>query len=35
MEILKSKYLISPIRYEVMQRIEELEYPGPALRELS
>lgn len=33
MEILKSKYLIFPIRYEGMQRIEELEYPEPALRE--
>ncbi|MGS2762746.1 ATP-binding protein [Sinomicrobium sp. M5D2P9] len=33
MEILQSKYLVSPIRYEGMQRIEELEYPEPALRE--
>jgi len=33
MEILKSKYLIFPIRYEGLQRIEELEYPEPALRE--
>ncbi|MFH1319305.1 MAG: ATP-binding protein [Bacteroidota bacterium] len=33
MEILRSKYLISPIRYEGLQRIEELEYPEPALRE--
>ncbi len=33
MEILKSKYLVFPIRYEGMQRIEELEYPEPALRE--
>jgi ATP-dependent DNA helicase RecG len=33
MEILKNKYLIFPIRYEGLQRIEELEYPEPALRE--
>ncbi len=33
MEILESKYLIRPIRYEGMQRVEELEYPEPALRE--
>ena len=33
MEILKSKYLVFPIRYEGMQRVEELEYPEPALRE--
>ncbi len=33
MEILKGKYLTSPIHYEGMQRIEELEYPEPALRE--
>ncbi len=32
MDILKSKYLVFPIRYEGMQRIEELEYPEPALR---
>jgi ATP-dependent DNA helicase RecG len=33
MEILKSKYLVFPIHYEGMQRVEELEYPEPALRE--
>lgn len=33
MEVLKSKYLISPIRYEGLQRIEELEIPEDALRE--
>jgi len=33
MEILRAKYLISPIRYEGLQRIEELEYPEEALRE--
>ena len=33
MDILRSKYLVSPIRYEGLQRIEELEYPEPALRE--
>ena len=33
MDILKLKYLISPIRYEGLQRIENLEYPEPALRE--
>jgi len=32
-EILRAKYLISPIRYEGLQRIEELEYPEEALRE--
>lgn len=32
-ETLKSKYLISPIRYEGLQRIEKLEYPEDALRE--
>ena len=32
-ETLRAKYLISPIRYEGMQRIEELEYPEDALRE--
>ena len=30
---LKSKYLTMPIRYEGLQRIEELEYPEEALRE--
>ena len=33
METLRSKYLVSPIRYEGLQRIEELEYPEEALRE--
>lgn len=33
MEVLKSKYLTMPIRYEGLQRIEELEYPEQALRE--
>ena len=33
MDILKNKYLVFPIRYEGLQRIEELEYPEPALRE--
>ena len=33
MEILKSKYLISPIHYEGLQRIEPLEIPEDALRE--
>ena len=33
LEILKSKYLISPIRYQGLQRIEDLEYPEEALRE--
>lgn len=33
MEVLKSKYLISPIRYEGLQRIEDLEIPEDALRE--
>ena len=33
MDILKSKYLTMPIRYEGIQRIEELEYPEEALRE--
>lgn len=32
-EILKSKYLISPIHYEGLQRIEPLEIPEDALRE--
>jgi ATP-dependent DNA helicase RecG len=32
-EILRSKYLVSPIRYKELQRIEELEYPEEALRE--
>ncbi len=33
LDILKSKYLIMPIRYEGLQRIETLEYPEDALRE--
>ena len=32
-ETLRAKYLVSPIRYEGLQRIEELEYPEDALRE--
>lgn len=32
-EVLKSKYLISPIHYEGLQRIESLEIPEDALRE--
>jgi len=31
--ILRAKYLISPIRYEGLQRKEDLEYPESALRE--
>ena len=33
MEVLRSKYLISPIHYEGLQRIEPLEIPEDALRE--
>ncbi len=33
-ETLRSKYLISPIHYEGLQRIEELEIPEKALREI-
>lgn len=33
-EVLRTKYLLSPIRYEGMQRIEQLEIPEKALREL-
>ncbi|MGV8092063.1 MAG: ATP-binding protein [Mangrovibacterium sp.] len=33
MEILKSKYLIRPISYKGLERLEPLEYPEPALRE--
>jgi ATP-dependent DNA helicase RecG len=33
MDALKSKYLISPIHYEGLQRIEQLEVPEDALRE--
>lgn len=32
-QLLKDRYLISPITYEGIQRIEKLEYPEPALRE--
>lgn len=32
-EVLKSKYLISPVHYEGLQRIEPLEIPEDALRE--
>ena len=32
-EILRSKYLVSPIHYQGLQRFEELEYPAEALRE--
>lgn len=34
MQILRSKYLVSPIRYEGMQRRESLEIPADALREM-
>ncbi len=34
MDLLRSRYLVSPIRYDGMQRIEELEIPPKALREL-
>lgn len=34
MEALRSKYLVSPIHYDGMQRIEELEIPEKALREI-
>jgi ATP-dependent DNA helicase RecG len=33
MEILKAKYLIRPISYKGLERMEPLEYPEPALRE--
>ena len=33
MEVLRIKYLTSPIRYEGLQRKEDLEYPEAALRE--
>ena len=33
-EVLRTKYLLSPIHYEGMQRVEQLEIPEPALREL-
>lgn len=32
-EMLRAKYLVSPIRYEGLQRIEELEYPEDSLKE--
>jgi ATP-dependent DNA helicase RecG len=32
-QLLRDRYLISPITYEGIQRIEKLEYPEPALRE--
>ena len=34
MDLLRSRYLISPIHYEGLQRIEQLEVPEKALREL-
>lgn len=34
MQVLRSKYLISPIRYDGMQRREPLEIPAEALREM-
>ena len=34
MDLLRSRYLVSPIRYEGLLRIEELEIPQKALREL-
>ena len=34
MEVLRTKYLLSPIHYEGLQRIEQLEIPDKALREL-
>lgn len=33
LEVLRSKYLTASIGYEGLQRIEQLEYPEPALRE--
>lgn len=33
-EVLRTKYLLSPIHYEGMQRVEQLEIPEQALREL-
>ena len=33
MDVLKSKYLVSNIQYEGLQRIEQLEYPEEVLRE--
>ena len=34
MEVLRAKYLVSPVRFEGMQRYEELEVPKAALREI-
>ncbi len=34
MEQLEKKFLIKPVRFEGLHRIEELEYPKPALREM-
>ena len=34
MEQLERKFLVKPIRFEGLRRIEELEYPVPALREM-
>ena len=34
MDVLKAKYLISPVRFEGMQRFEKLEMPKEALREI-
>jgi len=34
MEQLERKFLIKPVRFEGLSRIEELEYPVPALREM-
>lgn len=34
MEMLEKKFLIKPVRFEGIHRIEELEYPVPALREM-
>ena len=34
MDVLKAKYLISPVRFEGMQRYEKLELPKEALREI-
>ncbi|MBD5348098.1 MAG: hypothetical protein HDR84_02470, partial [Bacteroides sp.] len=33
-DILKAKYLVSPVRFEGMQRYETLEIPIEALREI-
>ena len=34
MDVLRAKYLVSPVRFEGMQRYEELEVPKAALREI-